>query len=248
LIRTILRDDQWQRIAPELPGKAGDPAPPHGTIGCLSKRFCGSHELGHRGVTCRTNSASGSPPTRGFGAGRERACGSAFSKSWRTIPISNTSFSMRRTSGSTSMEPAQKGDSQSGHWQIPRRSDHEDCSARRCARQSGSLCIFDQPQAADDAASAFHWNVVPVVHMRCRMTASLRATAIVAFLAPMRLPRASPSLQCAGPRRLTEQHFGCFEQKTTYHDVSALGDTPGVIDLARLITPGRHPEVRRHRR
>ena len=38
----------------------------------------------------------------------------------------------------------------------------------------------------------FHWNVVPVVHMRCRMTASLRATAMVAFLAPMRLPRASP--------------------------------------------------------
>jgi transposase len=25
LIRTVLRDDQWERIAPELPGKAGDP-------------------------------------------------------------------------------------------------------------------------------------------------------------------------------------------------------------------------------
>jgi hypothetical protein len=30
--------------------------------------------------------------------------------------------------------------------------------------------IFNQAQAAEDAASAFHWNVVPVVHMRCRMT------------------------------------------------------------------------------
>src|SRR5467141_3261866 len=54
--------------------------------------------------------------------------------------------------------------------------------------------IFDQPQAAGDAASAFHWNVLPVVHMRCRITASLRATAIVAFLAPTRLPRASPQV------------------------------------------------------
>ena len=53
---------------------------------------------------------------------------------------------------------------------------------------------IDRPQAAGDAASAFHWNVVPVVHMRCRMTASLRATAMVAFLAPMRLPRASPQV------------------------------------------------------
>ena len=35
---------------------------------------------------------------------------------------------------------------------------------------------------------------MPVVHMRCRMTASLWPTAIVAFLAPMRLPRASPQV------------------------------------------------------
>ena len=25
MIRTVLRNDQWERIAPELPGKAGDP-------------------------------------------------------------------------------------------------------------------------------------------------------------------------------------------------------------------------------
>ena len=60
-------------------------------------------------------------------------------------------------------------------------------SAARCGEG-----LSDRPQAAGDAASVFHWNVVPVVHMRCRMTASLRATAMVAFLAPMRLPRASP--------------------------------------------------------
>src|SRR3974377_841741 len=62
-------------------------------------------------------------------------------------------------------------------------------SAARCGEG-----IFDRLQAARDAASAFHWNVVPVIHMRCRMTASLRATAIVAFLGPTRLPRASPQV------------------------------------------------------
>jgi putative transposase len=28
LIRTLLRDDQWERIAPHVPGKAGDPGRP----------------------------------------------------------------------------------------------------------------------------------------------------------------------------------------------------------------------------
>jgi putative transposase len=28
LIRTVLRDDQWERIAPHVPGKAGDPGRP----------------------------------------------------------------------------------------------------------------------------------------------------------------------------------------------------------------------------
>ena len=150
MIRTTLRNDQWERIASELPGKAGDP-----------------------GVTARDNrlfveavlwiARTGAPwrdlpeefgnwytvYTR-FGDGHERACGSVFSESYRTIPISNTSSSMRRTSGSTSMEPAQKGDSQSGHRQVSRRSDHEDCSARRCARQSGAL------RAATGPASRHH--------------------------------------------------------------------------------------------
>src|SRR5262249_47828163 len=59
---------------------------------------------------------------------------------------------------------------------------------------SAAKGYFDQPQATEDVVPAFHWNVAPVVHMRCRMTASLRATAIVAFLRPMRLPRASPQV------------------------------------------------------
>jgi hypothetical protein len=127
LIRTVLRNDQWERIAPELPGKAGDPG-----VTARDNRLFVEAVLwigpGHRGVTCRKNSATGTPSTRAFGAGHERACGSAFSSSYRAIPTSNTSFSTRRTSGSTSMEPAQKGDSQSGYRQIAWRSDDQDCS------------------------------------------------------------------------------------------------------------------------
>jgi|SRR5215471_3679974 len=118
------------------------PVSRHGTIGCLSKPFCGSRGPAHRGVTCRKNSATGTPSILAFGAGREKACGSAFSRSYRTVLISNTFSSTRHTSGSTSMEPAQKGDSQSGHRQVARRFDHEDCSARRRTRQSGSLRAF----------------------------------------------------------------------------------------------------------
>ena len=38
-------------------------------------------------------------------------------------------------------------------------------------------------QAAFGTAT-FHWNGRPVIHIRCRITASLRAIAIVAFLLP----------------------------------------------------------------
>ncbi len=44
-------------------------------------------------------------------------------------------------------------------------------------------------QSKDDHAAAFtavQRNGSPVVHMRCRITASLRATAMVAFFLPMR--------------------------------------------------------------
>src|SRR5215468_5005412 len=78
---------------------------------------------------------------------------------------------------------------------------HEESRGRRGPSQQGQRSAasaakgyFDQPQATEDVVPTFHWNVAPVVHMRCRMTASLRATAIVAFLRPMRLPRASPQV------------------------------------------------------
>jgi hypothetical protein len=109
------------------------------TIGYLSRRCCGWRGPAHPGGICHRTSANGSPPTRAFGAGRRRASGSGFSRLCRMIPISNTCSSTRRTSGSISMEPEQKGDSKTGHRQVARRSDDEDCGARRRTRQSGAL-------------------------------------------------------------------------------------------------------------
>ena len=71
------------------------PASPHGTIGCLSKPFYGLRGPAHRGVICRKNLVTGTPSTPAFGAGHAGAGGSAFSSSYRTIPISNTSCSTR---------------------------------------------------------------------------------------------------------------------------------------------------------
>ena len=56
-------------------------------------------------------------------------------------PDSNTSSSTQPTSGSISMAPAQRG-IKSGHRQVARRPDDEDCSARRRARQSGALVLL----------------------------------------------------------------------------------------------------------
>lgn len=81
---------------------------------------------------------------------------------------------------------------------------HEESRGRRGPSQQGQRSaasaakgIFRSTQSTEDVVPTFHWNVAPVVHIRCRMTASLRATAIVAFLRPMRLPRASPQVLSA---------------------------------------------------
>ena len=109
MIRTILSKQQWERIAPKLPGKPGDP-----------------------GATARDNrmfveavlwiARTGAPwrdLPREFGKWftvytrfwrwAQRASGSRFSRLCRMIPISNTSSSTRHTSGSISMAPAQRG-------------------------------------------------------------------------------------------------------------------------------------------
>ena len=50
-------------------------------------------------------------------------------------------------------------------------------------------------------------NSVPSIHMRCRMTASLRATATLALLSPLRLASFAP-------QALTADHFGTRVRRT----------------------------------
>ena len=115
------------------------PALPRVTTVCSLRRCYGLRERAHPGVIYRGNSATGSPSTPGSGDGHKRALGSEFSSVCRMIPILNMYSSMRRTSGSISTEPAQKGDLKTGHRQIARLEDDEDCGGRRCARQSDPL-------------------------------------------------------------------------------------------------------------
>jgi hypothetical protein len=65
LIRMILSDKQWERIAPALPDKAGDP----GVNRTGQSTFFRSRLVARadrRAVKCRRNSARGVPSTRAF--------------------------------------------------------------------------------------------------------------------------------------------------------------------------------------
>ena len=145
MIRTVLSNAQWERIAPELPGKIGDP----GRSGDDNRLFVeGVLWVARTGAPWRDlPDEFGKWCTRASGDGRKRACGSGFSSACLRIQTSNMSSSMRRWSGSISMAPAQKGDSKSGHRQIARRPDDEDRSDRRCARQSDPLRAPARPAA-----------------------------------------------------------------------------------------------------
>src|SRR5262249_18628492 len=83
-------------------------------------------------------------------------------------------------------------------------------------------------------AGVGHWNVAPVAHIRCGITASLRATAMVAFLVPIRLASACPQLCRAQgradrlsrtlaasnrrPRTMPSPHFDTLPARSTSPD------------------------------
>src|SRR6201989_1908570 len=70
----------------------------------------------------------------------------------------------------------------------------------RYAHQAATSLLFDQ------------LNSVPSTHMRCRMTASLRATATLALRSPLRLTSFTPPGLHGGPfRDAGQQNPGCFK-------------------------------------
>jgi hypothetical protein len=69
--------------------------------------------------------------------------------------------------------------------------------------------------------------------MRCRMTASLRATATLAFLKPMRLASLSPpGLEPAPVMHAGHEHAGGLEEVGPDQAITAFGDPAGPIDFA----------------
>jgi hypothetical protein len=161
-------------------GRSVIPALPRVTTGYSWRRCYGLRVPERRGVISRWNSATGTASTRDFGVGRKRAHGSGFSRVCRMIPISNMSSSTRRTSGSISMEPAQKGDSKTGHWQIARRSDDEDRGGRGCAWQLDPLRVAAGPSPRHhELRRSYGWHLLLSPYRRQGVRCPLAAQAPV---------------------------------------------------------------------
>ena len=90
------------------------------------------------------------------------------------------------------------------------------------------------------AATFAHLNSVPSMHIRCRMTASFRATAPLAFRKPVRLATLMPqALRADHFCHPSEYYVGCLVEVAPQHFVAALRDSACPVDLARCISPGR---------
>ena len=142
--RSILSDEQFERVAPHLPGKVGDPGRTANNrlfleaVFWIARTGAPWRDLGPRfGLW---NSVY-----RRFRRWAEKGVSRVYSSCCPPTRTSNTPSSTAPSSGSTSMAPAQGGDSKSGHRPIERRADDENRRARRCARQPGALPAASRP-------------------------------------------------------------------------------------------------------
>ena len=139
--RSILSDEQFERVAPHLPGKVGDPGRTANNRLFLEAVFW----IARTGATWGRGSGSGTRSTDASDDGRRKAYSRVYSSCCPPTRTSNTPSSTAPSSGSTSMAPAQGGDSKSGHRPIARRADDENRRARRCARQPDALPAASRP-------------------------------------------------------------------------------------------------------
>jgi len=101
--------------------------------------------------------------------------------------------------------------------------------------------IGSLPQAT--TAPAARSNTSPDFSIACIITASLRATATAARLKPIRSlsfrpPRPQRTLgRCAG-----QNHCGCFVEETAEVTIATSRNVAIIVDLSRLIPPGRQAE------
>lgn len=93
------------------------------------------------------------------------------------------------------------------------------------------------------------WKSVSLTHIRCRMLASLRATAVIAHSMLERLAIRRPHARSAD-HFLTPQQQACgrLAKRLAYGDVALFADASFVIDRrARLVPPRRQAKMRTHR-
>ena len=82
-------------------------------------------------------------------------------------------------------------------------------------------------------------NSVPSIHIRCRMTASFRATATLALRSPFASHAHAPGFESRPLRNTREQHIGCFVEVTSQHPVAAFRDSASPVNLAGCVSSGR---------
>ena len=142
--RSILSDEQFERVAPHLPGKVGDPGRTANNRLFLEAVFW----IARTGAPWRDlepRFGLWNSVYRRFRRWAEKGVFESLFKLLSPTRTSNTPSSTAPSSGSTSMAPAQGGDSKSGHRPIARRADDENRRARRCARQPDALPAASRP-------------------------------------------------------------------------------------------------------
>ena len=135
----MLKDEQWECVAPLLPGKAGDP----GRTGSDNRLFLEAVLwMVRTGAPWRDlPEAFGSWNTvfRRFRRWAQAGVFECLFQLCQAMPTSSTPSSMAPSSGSTSTVPAHEEDLWSGHRALARRPDDQDRRAGGCAGQSGGV-------------------------------------------------------------------------------------------------------------
>jgi hypothetical protein len=106
-----------------------------------------------------------------------------------------------------------------------------------------SVLFRTSPASAEAQTAGAGSNSIPSSQMRCKMTASLRATAVLARREPIFAlsfsPQVRSELLC---RTRVINALAASNRQAARGTVPGLGDPPGQVDLARLVASWCQPE------
>jgi transposase len=156
VIRVVLNDAQWQRIAPLLPGKEGDP----GRSGEDNRRFVEAVLwIVRAGTPWRDLPDAFGKWGSVWKRFRRWTLKGVFEQIFAALSedpdfeyalIDGTIVKVHRHGVGA------KGDSKSGHRPVAWRADHQARRSRRCAGQSGALCLAARPASRQHRRRAAH--------------------------------------------------------------------------------------------